>query len=133
MAFGFPSTAYTATIDLDSDRRSIREAIVQTFRLIGWEYETPHSDKFVAKIPINGSSWGEKLTVRFTDDGRIEIESKCSPFPQLLDWGKNRKNVEQFLKLLTAKAERFSKMRSIDESQFDTKTSTPLERALSDE
>jgi hypothetical protein len=133
MAFGFPYAAYVAVVDLDSDRDSIREAVVQTFRSIGWEYEVFHPNKFVARIPINGSSWGEKLTVRITDDGQIEVESRCSPFPQLFDWGKNRKNVEQFIELMTAKAERFSMKRSLDRPQFDTETSTPLERALSDE
>ena len=130
MAFGFPSASYSTEVDLGVDRQAAREAIHATLQLIGWRYEHPHPDIFLAKISMSGLSWGEKLTVRFSESGSLEVESKCSPMPQLFDWGKNQKNVAMFLTTLTGKAKWIGQINSLAEPRFDTSTSTPLERVL---
>ncbi len=132
MAFGFPSALYSTEVELGVDRKATREAIRATLLSIGWLFENPHPDIYVAKIPLSGLSWGETLTIRFLENGTLEVESRCSRFLQLFDWGKNKKNVEIFLTTLTAKTAWIGKLNSLVERRFDTSQSTPLERVLSD-
>ena len=55
---------------------------------------------FTARVPMSTSSWGERLTVTVSplDRGtRVTARSTCS-FPlQIIDWGKNRRNVTRIL------------------------------------
>jgi hypothetical protein len=132
MAFGFPTASHSAEVVLEVNRQTAREAINETLAVLDWSFDSPHPDFYKAKIFFSGWTWGEKLTVHFSDSGVIEVQSRCAPIPQLFDWGKNRANVERFIDLLTAKAERIAKMNSLTELRFDTSESTPLERVLAD-
>jgi hypothetical protein len=50
--------------------------------------------RVTCNVGMSGWSWGERLTMRFGDDGELSVESVCR-FPlQLFDWGKNERNVE---------------------------------------
>ena len=63
----------------------------------GWSYQMPSDDEFVARIPMTGWSWGEEFRARIFPDGKIQVESKCHGYrPQIIDFGKNRTNVESF-------------------------------------
>lgn len=43
------------------------------------------------------ASWGENIQINITPDGTVIAESSCA-FPlQVVDWGKNQKNIENFL------------------------------------
>ncbi|MCC5915413.1 MAG: hypothetical protein JJU46_13650 [Balneolaceae bacterium] len=42
-------------------------------------------------------SWGEIITVDFSDKDTISIASRCSVPFQLFDWGKNRENVDRLV------------------------------------
>ncbi len=44
-------------------------------------------------------SWGEKIKIRFSE-GIVVISSQCKLKTQILDWGKNKRNVIKFKKLL---------------------------------
>ena len=46
---------------------------------------------------MSGLSWGENFTVSLMSPGIIEISSSCRSPLQVFDWGKNRRNVDQFL------------------------------------
>lgn len=60
-------------------------------------------DTVRASIRISGSSWGEKIAVGFTDTSQgtsMHITSRCT-FPlQFFDWGKNEKNVDEFIQAM---------------------------------
>lgn len=50
-----------------------------------------------AQLNMSMTSWGEKLTVslaEFPGGTNVHIHSTCSFGLQLVDWGKNKKNVE---------------------------------------
>lgn len=55
---------------------------------------------FTASVPISFSSWGEKLTIALSPlngGTHVSVRSTCL-FPlQIVDWGKNRRNVTRLL------------------------------------
>ena len=56
---------------------------------------------------INLASWGEKITVTVTavDSGVcVDVLSECALPTQIIDWGKNQKNVEAVFGFLDANA-----------------------------
>ena len=73
------------------------QRVRMVFRNLGWGYsECPGFIK--ANVPLSLISYGEEVMVRFFQEG-FAIESKCV-FPlQLIDWGKNKSNVEKFLNM----------------------------------
>jgi hypothetical protein len=46
------------------------------------------------KVPINIWSWGETVDIRVRQSGEVEITSTCSNSIQIVDWGKNKQNIE---------------------------------------
>ena len=61
-------------------------------------YPTPTGSCYVFFSNISMTSWSEKITVTLTSSGPndtyVHILSKCVLPTQLVDWGKNKKNVE---------------------------------------
>jgi len=96
MAFGFPprfSESRTFWIPPDELRTVVKSVLENA----GWSYQMPSDDEFVARIPMTGWSWGEEFRARIFPDGKIQVESKCHGYrPQIIDFGKNRTNVESF-------------------------------------
>ena len=96
MAFGFPprfSECRTFPIPLDELRTAVKSVLAGA----GWSYQMPSDDEFVAQTPNSGWSWGEEVRARIFPDGKIQVVSKCHGYrPQIIDFGKNRTNVELF-------------------------------------
>ena len=110
----------------------MREAIAKTLDDLGWRHESRHPDLYIAKVSTSMLTWGERVTISI-DGGELDVKSGCYPIPELIDWGKNRKNVDRFLALLSAKSVTIAKFQdAIDKPAFDTSLSTPLERVLKD-
>jgi hypothetical protein len=53
-------------------------------------------DHFQTTTSINPLSWGEIVLVAL-NDGSIKIRSACGSPVQIIDWGKNKQNVDRFL------------------------------------
>ena len=129
MAFGFPAS-YSHEINIVGSRNDAREAIRYVLGLLGWKFESPDPDTYIASLSMNALSWGEKITISLVRPDFLSIESKCSfPF-QLFDWGKNRSNVRQFVSIFEPKAVRDAKLQIGQLTNFDEEGKTPLERAL---
>jgi hypothetical protein len=53
-----------------------------------------------AKSRLNIWSWTEEIVIEVHESGSIYMESRCYIPTQVVDWGKNRKNVERFFDAL---------------------------------
>ena len=96
MAFGFPAS-FSHRAELIVTRGNARTAIAYTFRLLGWKARSTARELFEARVPMSGLSWGERVKVSLAEPGGIEISSMCSYPLQFFDWGKNKRNVDQFV------------------------------------
>jgi hypothetical protein len=56
------------------------------------------SGQLIAKTKLNLWSWGEKVTIQVYQDGSVAVISACTV--QLVDYGRNQKNVEMFFNTL---------------------------------
>jgi hypothetical protein len=63
---------------------------------LGWNWQADDRWRLVADVPRTFSSFGEWLVVEIYDE-ELVVLSHCRVRNQLVDWGKNRKNVERFL------------------------------------
>ncbi|PID26581.1 MAG: hypothetical protein CR982_09510 [Candidatus Cloacimonadota bacterium] len=53
-----------------------------------------------ARSKLNFSSWTEKISIKVDDNGDVTIKSKCFLPTQIVDWGKNEKNVKKIFNSL---------------------------------
>lgn len=97
MAIGFPAS-YKSEVKFSCSRANAREAIVYSLQSIGWPFDVLGPDSYLAETPLNASSFGENLSVSIFDPDLIVVESSCVWF-QIFDWGKNRRNVDNFLRI----------------------------------
>src|SRR3954466_9572393 len=102
MTFGFPAH-HTEVAEIDVERAVACEAICQAFDELGWHYQLIDVDTYHALVKMSGQSWGEEFEVSLTDPGHIKVVSTCRLITQCLDFGKNRRNAEQFLATFRAK------------------------------
>ncbi len=128
MAIGFPAS-YTERIELDISRSSARNAVAHAFDRIGWHFEMLDADTFKAFVSVSGYSWGEFVTVSLSEASILQIRSACRNW-QIIDWGKNKKNVEQFLSLFEARAAREEQLNGGEPAYLDDDGKTPVERVI---
>jgi len=98
MAFGFPASYQLVVSSIPKDTDIIR-SVGSALSRIGWN---PSLDKNTYKASTNlsmGSS-GEKITVEILANKSIKITSKCSVIFQLVDFGRNKRNIDRFLEEL---------------------------------
>ena len=129
MAIGFPASFFQG-VELTVPRENARVAIDYAFELLGWNVLRADRETFEARVPMSGLSWGERIRVSIAEPGRIEVRSVCSYPLQLFDWGKNRRNVAQFIELFELKAIRDNKLASKEPEFFDSSGRTPIQRAF---
>ena len=109
MAIGFPASCETE-IEVTGSSRVVRDAIERTFDLLSWKYSVDESRSlFVAQVGGGLTSWGEEVVVSLVDEPVIRITSACRGW-QIIDWGKNRRNVDRFVYLLLGRVSHFTAM-----------------------
>ena len=58
------------------------------------------------------TSWGEIITIYLTpvdnSSVRVDISSECSAPTQIIDWGKNRENIDMILNYISGNLARFA-------------------------
>jgi len=95
MAFGF-NPRYQQKIELlDITLPQFMIIAQDTVNYLGWNVGTKSESSFSARTKMSLSSYGEEISVS-VQDGIATIESRCTG-NQMMDWGKNRKNVEAFV------------------------------------
>lgn len=95
MAFGF-SPGYTQTYTLEGiDKKHFLFIAMKAAHQVDWEFSYANEKGFKAYSTFSFSSWSEEITVTIEDE-TATINSKCTG-TQLFDWGKNKRNVEEFI------------------------------------
>jgi hypothetical protein len=98
MAFGFPASYQLVVSNIPKDTDIIR-SVGSALSRIGWN-PTLEKNIYRASTNLSMGSSGEKITVEILPNKSIKITSKSSVIFQLLDFGKNKRNVDRFLEEL---------------------------------
>lgn len=104
MAFGFPAR-HREDIDIVVPGVPALDVAVGACERLGWSVASRTDNELEARVGANLLSWGERLIVREVSPGSLSIESRCRLPTQCLDWGKNKKNVVEYLRELRDVAE----------------------------
>ncbi|WP_062060106.1 hypothetical protein [Aquimarina longa] len=95
MIFGFPPKyVKNITVPELSDKQLFIIAI-ETIEELKWNINTLSETGCVAITKFSLSSWSEEITVNI-NNGTIYLKSSCIE-SQLIDWGKNKKNITRFI------------------------------------
>lgn len=98
MAFGF-SPKHVQDYQLDNlDKEHFLVFAIEAAFKLDWNVSFVSETGFIAYTKFSWSSWSEEVTVKI-DNGVANIKSECTG-SQLMDWGKNKKNVEALLSKL---------------------------------
>jgi hypothetical protein len=128
MAFGFPAYS-VGSQKYNLSRPDLTSVVGESMDRLGWRYERPSPNMFVARNTVNPWSWGEKIAVEISDEGVLTAKSECLLVTQCLDWGKNRRNVRAFFAEVSRGVSAREALRSPVASS-DEESLTPVERVI---
>ncbi len=133
MAFGFsPKHIQEFILDNLSQEQFLVLAI-EAVKKLGWNIGYTSETGFIAYTKFSMSSWSEEITVKI-EDGNATLKSECTG-SQMVDWGKNKKNIEAFIvsinelrSIFTTEelAQKYEEMKSGISAQKEDMLSQPL-------
>lgn len=92
MAFGLTPKFTTALSAGELSREHFLVLLLEAAKQLNWNIGYTDENGFVAYTKFSMSSWAEEVTIKFEGDHAI-LNSECTG-NQLMDWGKNKRNVE---------------------------------------
>jgi rhomboid protease GluP len=129
MAFGFPAS-YETEIEITGSHTEIRDAMLRALELLSWQFSADDGVNLItARVPPSLVSWGEEFTVSLAEEPVVRLRSSCK-WTQVLDWGKNKRNVEQFLEVFRTRLIWVSKLSDPPPVYLDEDGKTPVERLI---
>jgi hypothetical protein len=97
VAFGFPAK-YTGQYKVRKKPDDLRQVICDSIEMLGWEVVGEDQGNVYGVAGTDLLSWGEKITINYSNQDFLEITSACSSSMQFIDWGKNSSNVKEFIR-----------------------------------
>lgn len=95
MALGF-SPKHVQNFQFDNlDKEKFLVLAIEAAYKLNWNVSFVSETGFIAYTKYSWSSWSEEVSVKI-DNGVANLKSECTG-NQLMDWGKNKKNVEALL------------------------------------
>jgi hypothetical protein len=132
MSFGFPAS-YETEIEVTAPGQAIREAIGATLDLLGWDFSVDEgTNLFTARVRMSGNSWGQDFVISLANEPEIRIRSSCK-LCQLFDWGANKRNVDRFLEIFSARLAWVASLSGPPPRYLDEALRTPIDRVIEDE
>jgi hypothetical protein len=95
---------YQGVVQFPGTREQVIAASQEAARRSGLRVTAadPATGTVHAETRVSMSSWGEKVTVYVDAYNQVSVTSQCLLPTQLIDWGKNKRNVNRFFGHLTA-------------------------------
>lgn len=95
ISFGF-SPKQTGNLPVtDLNKKQLYVLAFETAKKLNWNIGFLSESGFIAYTKMSLFSWGEEIQIKI-EVGNINIKSECTG-SQIVDWGKNRKNIDLFL------------------------------------
>ncbi len=96
MAFGVSPKHVRDQIFHSLTYEEILITALEAAKKLNWKIGFTSQRAFIAYTKFSMSSWGEEIKVN-VEHQKLIVKSECTG-NQLIDWGKNKKNVDAFLK-----------------------------------
>ncbi len=90
MAIGFPAS-YRQKERIAMSQHELRALVVEALGELKWRLLSDDGNTLTARVSLNLSTTGERISI-IVSEGELEVISKCRM--QIVDWGKNKKNVQ---------------------------------------
>ncbi|HYG52875.1 MAG TPA: hypothetical protein VD905_18360 [Flavobacteriales bacterium] len=88
--------SYSLQIALDTSAGEFLSEALRAMTELKWKQIESDDHELVARVGVNFWSWGEVVTVSVVGN-KVSFHSRCWGTYQVVDWGKNRKNVYKLL------------------------------------
>jgi rhomboid protease GluP len=99
MTVGFPPKHSEVITHSNISKEQFMALAMEAIKTLEWTASGVRQNRIIAYKYMSLSSWGEEITIE-VEERLATIESK-STGSQLIDWGKNQKNVEEFVDTYT--------------------------------
>lgn len=86
-------TTIVKSIDIDTWAETLDAIAERLEQTMSWRLASRGHEMLEYNVPLTMRSWGERVRITI-EEGSIRIESWCSFPTQVIDWGKNRQNVD---------------------------------------
>jgi rhomboid protease GluP len=96
MSFGFSPKHLQVLRSAELTQNQTYVIALETAKKLGWSIGYLSPGGFKAYTRFSFTWWGEELEIKIAE-GNIQLKSECTG-SQLLDWGKNKANIEEFIK-----------------------------------
>lgn len=98
VSFGFSPKQIDNYPIPDLNKKQLFVLAFETAKKLNWNIGYLSESGFIAYTKFSMSSWSEEVQVK-VEVGNINVKSECTG-SQIIDWGKNRKNIDLFFKTL---------------------------------
>lgn len=95
ISFGFSPKQIGNLPVTDLNKKQLYVLAFETAKKLNWNIGFLSESGFIAYTKMSLFSWGEEIQIKI-EVGNINIKSECTG-SQIVDWGKNRKNIDLFL------------------------------------
>lgn len=97
------AASHTTTVEIALVPQQAEAAVYQAFLAAGLSRVVGGNGFMQGKVSMGMRSWGENVlaTIRYGPRGAVlTLRSECALPTQVIDWGKNRQNVELIVEAL---------------------------------
>jgi len=94
IAFGFSPKQIDDIVTINLSKKQALVLALEAAKKLNWNIVSVSESGFIAYTKFSMSSWSEEVQIKI-EVGNINIKSECTG-SQLIDWGKNRKNIDDF-------------------------------------
>lgn len=87
-------------ITLQEPAHSFFQRAADAMRRLGWNVFRVEETFLEGSLKMSIWSWGEDIQLRQISNDQVEMVSKCKLVTQVIDWGRNRKNIDKLLAMM---------------------------------
>lgn len=100
MAIGFPAK-HQEVFEWDHEEEFLWEMVEKSLEALKWGITSQRGDMIYAKTPTGSVTLGERIIIQVAHP-KVAIRSECFVPTQIVDFGKNKKNVAVFQEVMDA-------------------------------
>lgn len=94
VSFGFSPKQFDNLPNPDLNKKQLFVLAIEAAKKLNWNVGYLSESGFIAYTNFSMSSWSEEVQIKI-EVGNIWVKSECTG-NQIVDWGKNRKNIDSF-------------------------------------